>query len=246
MTLFTNLLRTTFSLAFLSCALCVSSSFATSEEVDVGTARLQQIHSKLQLIHGSLHEEYPEQLMAATFISSDSKVLELGGNVGRNSCVIALLLNSSRNLVVVESDPKSTQKLKENRNHNNLSFYIENSAISKVPLIQSGWDTKPGTIAPPGYYNVKTITYSQLKAKYQVPFDTLVADCEGALYYILRDDETMLKDFKTLIVENDYRDRGHYEYVCSRFVAAGFKPVYTRAGGWQPCYNEFYQVWQKR
>lgn len=44
--------------------------------------KLQQIHSKLNLIHGSFTDEYPEQLMAVMFIKPEAKVLELGGEYG--------------------------------------------------------------------------------------------------------------------------------------------------------------------
>ena len=41
--------------------------------------------------------------MAVQFIHPRAKVLELGGNVGRNSCLIGRLLNDSSELVVLVS-----------------------------------------------------------------------------------------------------------------------------------------------
>lgn len=49
---------------------------------------MQKIHSKLNLILGNLLEEYPEQLMTAMYLKKNAKVLELGANIGRNTCVI--------------------------------------------------------------------------------------------------------------------------------------------------------------
>ena len=226
--------------------LLIATSIDAQLSEEEGTRRLQKIHSKLSLIYGSFQEEYPEQLLSAMFIAGNDKVLELGGNVGRNSCVIASLLNNSRNLVVTESDPVVIPALMANRDHNSLLFQIEDSAISQVPLIQTGWLTIPGEVAPPGYVQVKTITYNQLKEKYGIPFTTLVADCEGALYYILQDDESILDDVSLIIAENDYTDRNHFDTVCAKFVAHGFQLVHNRIGGWGPCYNEFYQVWRKK
>lgn len=228
------------------CLIASSLSFASVEpnrsEWEAGEY-LKLIHAHLALLYGSFQEEYPEQIMATMFISPEDKVLEIGGNVGRNSCVISLLLNNSQNLVVAESDPGAVALLLANRNNNDLCFHIEDSAISQVPLFQGGWVTSP--LPCPNCFQVKTITYGQLKAKYGIPFSVLVADCEGALYYIFQDDETLLNDVSMVIVENDYSVRAHYEDVCSKFAAHGFHLVYTKSGGWGPCSNEFYQVWKK-
>ncbi len=67
------------------------------------------------------------------FVNPDDCVLELGGNIGRNSCVIGKILNDSNNLLVIESDPLSVLKLDENRRINALYFKIEGSEISKIP-----------------------------------------------------------------------------------------------------------------
>jgi hypothetical protein len=230
---------------FLLFMVLVSSNalFALSE--NKAEQRLKKLHSKMTLIHGSFDDEYPEQVMAVMFIKKNDRVLELGGNLGRNSCVIGSLLKNSSNLVVLESDSNIANLLKENRDHNNLLFRIEDSALSKVPLIQSGWNTTPSEIVIPGYFRVKTISYAHLKKKYNIKFNVLVADCEGALYYIFRDDESILDDIDTAIVENDYTDYSHYEEVKERFLAHGFEAVYTKAGGWPPCDKVFFQVWQK-
>src|SRR5205085_5472893 len=127
--------------------------------------KLQTIHSKLKLIHGNLSEEYPEQLMSTMYLPADAKVLELGGNVGRNSCVIATILNDSKNLVSVESSKESALLLQDNRDINGLQFHIEPSAISKVPLIQMGWNTIPSEVDQPGFFRVNTITFDELQKK---------------------------------------------------------------------------------
>jgi FkbM family methyltransferase len=196
------------------------------------------------LLHGTFNEEYPEQLLSVMFISPTDNVLEIGGNIGRNSCVISAMLSDSQNLVVLESDPGIASGLIANRDRNFLSFHVENAAISMVPLIQAGWVTHPNT-PQPGHFQVNTLTYNELKEKYQIPFNVLVADCEGALYYIFQDDESILDDVELIIVENDYHHRVHYVDICEKFIAHGFQIAFTKAGGWGPCYNEFYQVWKK-
>ncbi len=214
-------------------------NFATPVE------KLQAIHSRLALLHGSFSEEYPEQLMSATYLTKDNKVLEIGGNLGRNSCVIASILENENNLIVVESCVESAQLLTENRDYNQLNFHIEASAVSKYPLIQSGWTTIPSDLDIPGYFRVNTITFQDLQKKYDIQFDTLVVDCEGALYYILKDDPEILTNIKTIIIENDFVDFTHLHYVQNLFTRYGFQLIYNQAGGWGPCYSCFYQVWKK-
>ena len=207
--------------------------------------QLKKIHSKLRLVHGSFKEEYPEQLMTVMFLPREAKVLELGGNVGRNSCVIASILNDSNHLVVMESSPESAQLLQINRDHNNLKFHIEASALSRVPLIQNAWNTIPGDVVLPDYFSVNTLTFEELQSKYNMEFDTLVVDAEGALYYILRDDPDILTNIKLIITENDYQNINHFKFVKNRFKDKGFELIYNQPGGWEPCEKEFFQVWKK-
>lgn len=232
----------------LSIAIFLSSIF-TPVHGDFEEA-LSVIHSKLTLIHGSLQDEYPEQLMTAMFLPKDATVLELGGNVGRNSCVIASILNNSEQQVVMESNPEYIQMLQENRDINGLKFHIEASALSRVPLIQSGWNTKPSDEVLPGWIRVNTLNFDELQNKYDTQFDTLVVDCEGALYYILRDDPDILKNIKLIITENDYKNIEHLRFVQSLFKEYDFELIYNQAGGWPCidccCHDEFYQVWKKR
>ena len=59
--------------------------------------KLYNIHSKLKLNYGSFYEELPEQKMAVRYLTGNEKVLEIGGNIGRNSLIIASILNSNNN-----------------------------------------------------------------------------------------------------------------------------------------------------
>lgn len=185
--------------------------------------------------------------MSVIFINPDDCVLEIGGNIGRNSYTIAKILNDSTNLLVIESDPNSVSKLEDNKQINSLNFKIENSAISKVPIIQNNWNTKPinEDNIPNGWTLVNTITWSDLKNKYNMNFNVLVVDCEGALYYILKDEPEFLDNFKTIIIENDFTDIKHKEFVDEEFKRYNLKNIYRKSGGFEPCYNFFYEVWKK-
>jgi len=226
---------------------------------DTITQTLADLHRKLQLNYGSFNEEYEEQRMAVMYIKPDDIVLELGGNIGRNSCVIASLLKDSKNLVVFESFDTTAKQLQENRDINNLHFHIESCAISKSDLYQTGWDTKPvneiseaNTMELARWTKVNTATWSDIKQKYaSLRFDTLVADCEGALYYILRDEPTFLENFTTIIIENDFKNLHHKHYVDEEFKKFNFKRVYVKAidlpqGVFDYVKEFFYEVWEKQ
>jgi hypothetical protein len=208
--------------------------------------RLNTLHSYLKLSYGSMNEEYPEQLLAMRFINENSKVLEIGGNIGRNTLIIDTILNDSKNLVSLESDTGIAEKLMLNIVNNGYESYVENSALSLQPLMQKGWNTVPriGEL-PEGWKKVSSISFADITKKYKITFDTLVADCEGALYYILKDDRSILDNIKLIIIENDFTDITHKEFVNKVFIEKGFHPVYHEAGGWGPCEAFFYEVWQK-
>lgn len=77
--------------------------------------------------------------MIEKHIKSDSKILELGPNIGRSSFIANYKLSNKRNHLCVETILDSVKKLKENRDLNNMGFQIFNGAISSKPLYQKGW-----------------------------------------------------------------------------------------------------------
>jgi FkbM family methyltransferase len=208
---------------------------------------LNNIHSKLQMKHGDFLVEVPEQKMSVRYLTGVENVLELGGNVGRNSLVIASILKNynNSNLVTLETDPDIAAQLRENRDVNNLNFQIENSALSKRKLIQRNWDTIQSDVLLDGYIEVNSITYDELIAKYNIVFDTLVLDCEGAFYYILQDMPEVLNNIKLIIMENDYHDIEHKKYIDSVLLYNNFYVDYVEPGGWGPCFDNFFEVWKR-
>ncbi len=207
--------------------------------------RLEQIHNNLLFLGGNLRDEYPEQIMSVIFIKPDNKVLEIGSNLGRNTLTISSLLSDQNDLVTLECDPTTFTGLLYNRDVNKHKFRAENSALSYRPLVLNGWDSIPSDTVPPGYIRVNTITFKELETKYNIKFDTLVADCEGALYYILLDDPNLLDNISTFIMENDYHNLMHKITIDDILKTKNFKCVYRQAGGWGPCYRNFFEVWKK-
>ena len=219
--------------------------FTTSINID---NKLSDIHSRLKIKYGNLNEELPEQKMVVRYLNGNEKVLEIGGNIGRNSLVISSILanNNNTQLVILESDEGIAAQLTENRDLNKMSFQIEGSALSKRKLIQAGWDTIASDTLLPGFKNVKIISWTELQSKYKIEFDTLVLDCEGAFYYILMDMPEILKNIKLIIMENDYNNILHKNYVDDVLKTNEFYVDYVESGGWGPCYAKFFEVWKRR
>jgi FkbM family methyltransferase len=207
---------------------------------------INKLHNKLQIQYGSFNEELPEQLMAVRYLTGNEKVLEIGGNIGRNSLIIGSILgNNKNNFVTLESDPNIATQLTHNRDLNNMDFHIESSALSNIKLIQKGWDTIASDELLPGYTHVNIVSWTELNNKYNINFDTLVLDCEGAFYYILMDMPEMLKNISLIIMENDYWDMSHKNYVDDILLKNNFYVDYSECGGWGPCFNKFFEVWKR-
>ena len=210
-------------------------------------AKLATIHRQLKLDYGSFNDEYPEQMMATSYLTGKEKVLEIGGNIGRNTLVISYILAQQNNydFVSLECDVNIANQLVHNKAINGLNFQIENTALSKRKLIQHGWTTIASDTVLPGYTAVNTITWEELLKKYNIDFDTLILDCEGAFYYILMDMPEILANINLIIMENDYTDITHKNYIDAILKENNFYVDYSEAGGWGCCFNNFFEVWKR-
>lgn len=216
--------------------------------------RLTLIHRQLKFTGGNLRDEWVEQFNTLDFLRPSAKVLELGSSVGRNTLVMSCILADESNLVTLECNPDTVDILRVNREINNFRFHIEPAALSYRKLMYNRELelTVPSAVLHEGYEWVNTITFEQLVDKYAIEFDTLVADCEGALYYILQDNEQILKNIDTIILESDYRVAGQKWAVEAVFKKHGFEMVkwWSLAAGDtsglpQECIDSFWEVWQK-
>jgi FkbM family methyltransferase len=209
---------------------------------------LDYIHAKLLFKNGSLKDELVEQTLAVKYIKPTDIVLEFGGNIGRNSCVIASILNDSKNLTVFETDPINAKDLEENKVINNLHFNIIPKALSKDKLIQKGWDSKPWSedVIPNGWSRIQSMTFEEFKTQFPEKYNVLVCDCEGAMYYIFRDYPEILDNVRLIIMENDYKSMDQYNFVYNT-LQKNFKCIFTEKlnGRLGPCDPFFYQVWER-
>lgn len=204
--------------------------------------KLIQIHNSL-IFEGNINDEIPEQLLSLQYIDPNSKVLEIGSNIGRNTCVIAKILKDSKNLTTIETIKESINILEKNRRNNNFNFKIVEGALSKTPLMQIGWRCyeKINNVLPDGYTDVKIFNYDNIKDNY----DTLVIDCEGAFYYICKDFPEILRGIKLIIIENDFIDIEHKRYVDNLINKNGLVSIYQASGPFGVCTDKFYEVFKK-
>ena len=85
---------------------------------------IESIHKKLTLKYGNMKEELPEQIMINKHIKRNSKILELGPNIGRSSLIANNKLINKENHLCVEGIKETCNKLKINRDINNMKFKI--------------------------------------------------------------------------------------------------------------------------
>lgn len=221
----------------------------TRKYLDLGNLapidKLRLIHSNVKFVGGNIRDEYPEQLMAAEFIKPDSKVLELGSNIGRNTMTIASILKDETQFVTLECNAETCKMLDNNRKLNGFNFHIEPSALSRKKLYLRGWDCFTEENKPSDAVEINTITWENLNEKYGIQFDIIVADCEGAMYNIFIDFPNILDNIHTVIMENDYHVLEHKQYVDKILYRNGFDIKQQSCGGWGCCKDFFYQVWTK-
>lgn len=176
---------------------------------------LTNFYPSNQIIH-----ELPEQIMACLLLNENDSVLEFGGSIGRNSCVINTILKNKTNHVVIEPNPTEYAGLEKNRVLCGLEYKTESAAISKVPLYAHHWVTY--TTQVKNSIPVNTITYEDFKLKYDISFNTIIIDNEGNFPQTLRDYPSILDGIRLIIIEHDFKCLEDLQYFCEVMKSNGF------------------------
>ena len=181
--------------------------------------KLLNIQKTLKLNHGTFNEEKIEQSLCVKYINKNDIVLELGGNIGRVSLIIASIIKKN-NLVVFEPCIDTYKKLCENRNLNFLDFCIVNGALSDKELYFHQYKSYTIDDISSLSDNIKqklqkinVVSFSETEDLLKKKFNTLVIDCEGAFYDILKNNNKILDNIDKIIIENDYQNISHKKYV---------------------------------
>jgi FkbM family methyltransferase len=168
--------------------------------------------------------EITEQKQAHQYIPPDAVVLELGARYGTVSCIISKKLSNSQNLVVVEPDKIVWDALEKNMKHNGCNFNIVKGAISNKPqnIVIDGYSTR---LVNGKSDAVQTYKLDDIEKKYNLKFNTLVADCEGCLESFFNENPIMYEQLQLLIIEEDQGDICNYDKIKENLKNAGFKMI---------------------
>ena len=215
---------------------------------------LHDIHTKtLSFTGGSIQDEFIEQVMSCMAITNyyktGDKILEIGCNIGRNTLVLSNLVGS-KNIVAIDAGHDYVNTCKQNLHNNNFSnFTVLPVAISNTPLKLNYWTTYDYDRSQPlenNYHSVNTITWTDFKKQFGT-FQFLVADCEGALYKIVQENNDFLDTIHTIIVENDYTTTKEKEAMDIFYIQKGFVRTFNFPLDSLEVPNaaEFYSIWTK-
>jgi FkbM family methyltransferase len=168
--------------------------------------------------------EYPEQCLSQRFVSPDATVLELGARYGSVSCIINKKLQDKTKQVSVEPDPSVWGALEKNIQINGCSVNIHKGFVSKAPrdLLLMGYASR--TVSSDKSTNVSA-SVEELQIKYNLTFDTLVADCEGFLETLFDEHPFLYQQLHTVIFEADFPNYCNYPKIRTALKEHGFREI---------------------
>ena len=169
--------------------------------------------------------ERTEQLHAEEYIPENAIVLELGARYGTVSCVINKRLSNPLNQVSVEPDSRVWEALEKNRIANECKFHILQGVISKKVVelntnVNDGYCTQTITSDKS---SLKCFTLDEIQNKYNLKFNTLVADCEGFLETFLDENPELYTQLVLILFEKDCPDRCNYNKIKENLSNHGFR-----------------------
>lgn len=170
--------------------------------------------------------EKDEQDLANTYIQENDVVLELGARYGSVSCIINSKLNEKTNQVVVEPDARVWEALDKNRRKNNCNFHTVKGFISnrKLDLINLTYDYGT-TFIDNENTTIPSYTLDEIKQKYNLNFNVLVADCEGYLERFFDENPNFYDDLRLIIFEADYPNKCNYRKIKNKLLDKKFTKI---------------------
>lgn len=170
--------------------------------------------------------ERREQDLANQYIKENDVVLELGARYGSVSCVINSKLKCKTNQVVVEPDERVWNALEQNKKINKCEFHIIKGFISSKKLGLTNLDTYHGgygaTYIIKDDSSIPSYTMENIKDKYDLNFNVLVADCEGFLEVFFDENPNFYDKLRLIIFEADYPDKCNYKKIRDALKERGF------------------------
>jgi len=173
--------------------------------------------------------EKPEQDLANQYILENDIVLELGARYGSVSCIINSKLNNKNNQVVVEPDDRVWDALDKNRARNNCEFHIVKGFISNKKLDLTNLDVYLGgygsTFIENNDTKIPSFSLDEIKNKYNLQFNVLVADCEGVLEVFFDENPYFYDNLRLIIFEADYGEKCNYDKIKNKLSEKNFNKI---------------------
>ena len=173
--------------------------------------------------------ECDEQRLANIYIEENDIVLELGARYGSVSCIINSKLKNKTSQVVVEPDERVWEALERNKKVNNCEFHIIKGFISSKKLGLTNLDEHYGGYASTyiEQNNTKIPSYplNEIKKKYNLDFNVLVADCEGFLEVFFDENPEFYNSLRLIIFEADYPNKCNYSKIRATLRTKGFREL---------------------
>ena len=72
---------------------------------------------------------------------------------------------------------------------------------------------------------IQSYTLDQIKKKYNLKFNVLVADCEGFLEVFFDENPNFYNDLRLIIFEEDYPDKCNYKKIKELLLKHNFKAI---------------------
>lgn len=168
-----------------------------------------------------------EQHHCSSYIPPDAAVLELGGRYGVVSVCINKKLRNPYHHLVVEPDKHIHPSLYKNREISNSKYRVLEGIISnqKLNLVHNGYNTHTTTSTSGSDTNIRNLTLAQVQEHYQIPFNTLVVDCEGCYNSFWKENPHFLEQIHTVILENDFTTSSTAKENTDALRHYGFQPL---------------------
>lgn len=149
--------------------------------------------------------EQDEVLAIEKYLNKKAKVLELGGCLGFVSCFLNRKLENNKNHIVLEANPKLIPYLEMNKKTNECGYHIVNKIISNKKknlfYVAKSIHSSSTKKRSKEEYIIEGTTLVDLEKEYEMTFDTLVMDIEGAEFDLLTDTDFSKLNITTIIFE---------------------------------------------
>ena len=177
--------------------------------------------------------EREEQESVAQYIERGDLVLEVGGRYGTVSALILDILENPKHLVIIEPDSTVVPTLRQNlANVGHPEAQIFEGVISSqhVNITSDGYSSRSieCVLGESECGKIEILGYQELQNRYDITFNTIVADCEGCLPQMINEIQKFdpnLEHIRKILFETDHPDAVDYQSMMLLLGELGFVKV---------------------